>query len=63
MTMLVLMRELAEKEGYTFVHPFNDIDVATGQGTIVMEIVQELPTVDYILFRIGGSDFVSGATG
>ena len=36
--------ELAEKEGYTFVHPFNDLDVATGQGTIAMEIVQELPT-------------------
>ena len=38
-------QELAEKEGYTFVHPFDDLDVATGQGTIAMEIVQELPTV------------------
>ena len=52
--------ELAEKEGYTFVHPFNDIDVATGQGTIAMEIVQELPTVDYILVPIGGDGLVSG---
>ena len=52
--------ELAEKEGYTFVHPFNDIDVATGQGTIAMEIVQELPTVDYILVPIGGGGLVSG---
>ena len=52
--------ELAEKEGYTFVHPFNDIDVATGQGTIAMEIVQELPTVDYILVTIGGGGLVSG---
>ena len=52
--------ELAEKEGYTFVHPFNDIDVATGQGTIAMEIVQELPTVDYILVPIGGGGRVSG---
>ncbi len=52
--------ELAEKEGYTFVHPFNDIDVATGQGTIAMEIVQELPTVDYILAPIGGGGLVSG---
>ena len=51
---------LAEKEGYTFVHPFNDIDVATGQGTIAMEIVQELPTVDYILVPIGGGGLVSG---
>lgn len=52
--------ELAEKEGYTFVHPFNDIDVSTGQGTIAMEIVQELPTVDYILVPIGGGGLVSG---
>lgn len=49
-----------KKEGYTFVHPFNDIDVATGQGTIAMEIVQELPTVDYILVPIGGGGLVSG---
>ncbi len=40
--------ELAEEHGYTFVHPFDDLDVATGQGTITMEIIQELPTVDYI---------------
>ena len=46
--------KLAEENGYTFVHPFNDLDVATGQGTIAMEIVQELPTVDYILAPIGG---------
>lgn len=52
--------ELAEKEGYTFVHPFNDLDVASGQGTIAMEIVQELPTVDYILVPIGGGGLVSG---
>ena len=52
--------ELAEKEGYTFVHPFNDLDVAAGQGTIAMEIVQELPTVDYILVPVGGGGLVSG---
>ena len=45
--------DLAEKEGCTFVHPFDDLDIATGQGTIAMEIVQELPTVDYILVPIG----------
>jgi threonine dehydratase len=55
--------ELAEKEGYTFVHPFNDIDVATGQGTIAMEIVQELPTVDYILVPIGGGGLATGVSG
>ena len=53
--------ELAEKHGYTFVHPFDDLDVATGQGTIAMEIVQELPTVDYILVPIGGGGLVTGA--
>ena len=52
--------ELAEKEGYTFVHPFNDLDVAAGQGTIAMEIVQELPTVDYILVPVGGGGLITG---
>ncbi|MBO5460167.1 MAG: threonine ammonia-lyase [Ruminococcus sp.] len=52
--------KLAEENGYTFVHPFDDIDVATGQGTIAMEIVQELPTVDYILAPVGGGGLVSG---
>lgn len=45
---------LAEEKGYTFIHPFDDPAVATGQGTIAMEIVQELPLVDYILVPIGG---------
>lgn len=52
--------KLAEEKGYTFVHPFNDLDVATGQGTITMEIVQELPTVDYILAPIGGGGLITG---
>ena len=52
--------ELAEKNGYTFVHPFDDLDVATGQGTIAMEIVQELPTVEYILVPVGGGGLISG---
>lgn len=52
--------ELAEKHGYTFVHPFDDLDVATGQGSIAMEIVQELPTVDYILVPIGGGGLSTG---
>ena len=50
----------AEEKGYTFVHPFDDLDVATGQGTIAMEIVQELPTVDYILVPIGGGGLITG---
>ena len=52
--------ELAEEHGYTFIHPFDDIDVATGQGTITMEIIQELPTVDYILAPIGGGGLIAG---
>lgn len=54
--------ELAEKNGYTFVHPFNDLDVATGQGTIAMEIVQELPTADYILVPVGGGGLITGVS-
>ena len=46
--------ELAEEFGYTFIHPFDDLRVATGQGTIAMEIFKELPLVDYILVPIGG---------
>lgn len=52
--------ELAEEYGYTFVHPFDDLDVATGQGTIAMEIIQDLPTVDYILVPIGGGGLITG---
>ena len=51
--------KLAEEEGLTFVHPFNDLAVATGQGTIAMEIIKELPTVDYILVPIGGGGFAT----
>lgn len=54
--------QLAEENGYTFVHPFDDLDIATGQGTIAMEIVQELPTVDYILVPIGGGGLVTGVS-
>ena len=46
--------KLAKEKGLTFVHPFDDLDVATGQGSIAMEIIKELPTVDYILVPIGG---------
>ena len=52
----------AEEHGYTFVHPFDDLDVATGQGTITMEIIQELPTVDYILAPIGGGGMITGVS-
>lgn len=54
--------ELAEEKGYTFIHPFNDEVVATGQGTIAMEIIKELPTVDYILVPIGGGGLCCGVS-
>ena len=52
--------KLAEERGCTFIHPFNDLDVVTGQGTIAMEIIQELPTVDYILVPVGGGGLLTG---
>ena len=54
--------ELADEHGYTFVHPFNDLEVATGQGSIAMEIIKELPTVDYILVPVGGVGLCTGVS-
>ncbi len=54
--------ELAEDKGLTFIHPFDDLDVACGQGSIAMEIIKELPTVDYILVPIGGGGLVTGVS-
>ena len=53
---------MAEEEGYTFIHPFDDLTVATGQGTIAMEIVKDLPLVDYILVPIGGGGLATGVS-
>lgn len=54
--------KLAEENGYTFIHPFDDPAVATGQGTIAMEIIKELPLVDYILVPIGGGGLATGVS-
>ena len=54
--------KLAKEQGLTFVHPFDDLDVATGQGSIAMEIIKELPTVDYILVPIGGGGLATGVS-
>ena len=51
---------LADEHGYTFVHPFDDLEVATGQGSVCMEIYEELPDVDYILVPIGGGGLATG---
>lgn len=54
--------ELADEHGYTFIHPFDDLTVATGQGTIAMEIFKDLPLVDYILVPIGGGGLATGVS-
>ncbi len=54
--------KLAEEKGYTFVHPFDDTAVATGQGTIAMEIFKDLPLVDYILVPVGGGGLATGVS-
>lgn len=53
-------QKLAKEQDLTFIHPFDDLAVATGQGTIAMEIVQELPTVDYIIVPVGGGGLITG---
>ena len=55
-------KQLAKEQGLTFIHPFDDLDVATGQGSIAMEIIKELPTVDYILVPIGGGGLATGVS-
>lgn len=52
--------ELSEQFGYTFAHPFNDEDVIAGQGTIALEILDELPETDVIITSIGGGGLISG---
>ena len=54
--------QLKDEKGYTFIHPFDDLAVATGQGTIAMEIFKELPLVEYILVPIGGGGLATGVS-
>ena len=51
---------LADENGYTLIHPFNDLDVACGQGTIAMEIFKDMPLVEYILVPVGGGGLATG---
>ena len=53
-------KELQEKEGYVFIHPFNDDDVVEGQGTIALEVLEELPDADIIIVPLGGGGLISG---
>lgn len=53
-------KRLEKAHGYTFVHPFNDYDVMAGQGTIALEILEDMPETDVILVPIGGGGLISG---
>ena len=57
-----LAAQMSEEQGLTYVHPFNDLEVATGQGTIAYEIFQDLPDVDVILVPIGGGGLAAGVS-
>ena len=52
--------QLRDEKGYTFLHPFNDEDVIAGQGTIALEIVEQLPDVDAVIVPVGGGGLISG---
>lgn len=52
--------ELRDKQGYTFIHPFNDEDVIAGQGTIALELVEQLPDLDAVIVPIGGGGLIAG---
>lgn len=52
--------ELKEEKGYSFIHPFNDPDVIAGQGTIGLEILEQLPNVDAVVVPIGGGGLIAG---
>ena len=52
--------ELKEEKGYTFIHPFDDEDVIAGQGTIGLELLQQLPDMDAVVVPVGGGGLISG---
>lgn len=52
--------ELKDEMGYTFIHPFDDVDVIAGQGTIGLEILEQLPEVDAVIVPVGGGGLISG---
>ena len=52
--------QLRDEKGYTFIHPFNDEDVIAGQGTIALELIEQLPDLDAIIVPVGGGGLISG---
>ena len=52
--------ELRDEKGYTFIHPFDDPDVIAGQGTIALELMEQIPDADVVLVPVGGGGLISG---
>lgn len=52
--------KLVKEKGYCFIHPFNDLDIIRGQGTIALEIIQQLSDIEYIIVPVGGGGLISG---
>ncbi len=52
--------ELRDENGYTFIHPFNDPDVISGQGTIALELYEQIPDLDAVIVPVGGGGLISG---
>lgn len=52
--------ELQKEHGYTFIHPFDDLKVIAGQGTIALEILEEMPDVEAVIVPIGGGGLIAG---
>ena len=52
--------ELRDEKGYTFIHPFNDVDVIAGQGTIALELLEQIPDLEAVVVPIGGGGLISG---
>ncbi|MBQ7924253.1 MAG: threonine ammonia-lyase [Clostridia bacterium] len=52
--------QLRDEKGYTFIHPFDDEDVIAGQGTIALELIEQLPKIDAVIIPIGGGGLISG---
>ena len=55
-----MQKNCRKKKGYVFIHPFNDDDVVEGQGTIALEVLEELPDADIIIVPLGGGGLISG---
>ncbi|HIF49724.1 MAG TPA: threonine/serine dehydratase [Cytophagales bacterium] len=59
-SMMDECNDIKEREGLTFVHPFDDIDIILGQGTVGLEIIEKLNNIDYAFISIGGGGLISG---